>query len=268
MDILTHTVTGLTIGSIVVNLLPSHQPVKKNLSVLLFGMLGGAFPDIDAVSLWSGFDAHFGKWFAHSGKEIYSGQWWYSHHGFFHSVVAAALAGFLSGWLIYAVRRLFRREKTFYNFWKTYHCPVFYTFVLAAFAHLVCDCVTPASTWGGVRMWAPLPVYIGGWGNVWWWNNYDIFLIVTGCFLLNLIWMGACALSKRHTATLPLIFAFTAFVFISVQVHNRQIDYAYEGAATNYQQMEKSSKKEQERILGKTIYRCMEKFDRRLPFYF
>jgi hypothetical protein len=268
MDILTHTVTGLAIGSLVVNLLPSHQPVKRNLSILLFGMLGGAFPDIDAISLWSGFDAHFGKWFAHSGKEIYSGHWWYSHHGFFHSVVAAVLTGLLLSWLIYAVRRIFRREKTFYNFWKTYHRPIFYTFLFAAFAHLLCDCVTPASTWGGVRMWAPLPVYTGGWGDVWWWNNYDIFLIVTACFFVNLVWMGVCAWSKRQSGTIPVLFAVATIVFMSVQMHDRQTDYAYEGAATNYQQLEEASKKEQQRILAPAIYQRMEQLDRWLPFNF
>ncbi|MDR2847945.1 MAG: metal-dependent hydrolase [Bacteroidales bacterium] len=268
MDILTHTVTGLTIGSIVVNLLPTHQPVTKSLSILLFGMLGGALPDIDAISLWSGFDAHFGRWFAHSGKEIYSGKWWYSHHGFCHSVVAAVLTGFLLSWLIYAIRRIFGREKTFRTFWRTYQRPLFYTFLFAAFAHFLCDCVTPASTWGGVRLWWPLPFYIGGWGDVWWWNNYDIFLIVAACFLMNVLWMGVCVWLRKEAGNIPLLFALVAVVFISVQVHNRQTNYAYEGATANYQQLEEASKKEQQRILGPAVYQRMEKFDRWLPFYF
>jgi hypothetical protein len=46
---------------------------------------------------------------------------------------------------------------------------------------------TPASTWGGVNFFWPFKTYIGGTGHIWWWNNYDIFLIVVAVIIINLI---------------------------------------------------------------------------------
>jgi membrane-bound metal-dependent hydrolase YbcI (DUF457 family) len=266
MDILTHTVMGLAVGSVVTNMI-QYRPVYHKMTVVLFGALGGFFPDIDAISLWSGFDGSFGKWFTHSGKEIYFGKWWYSHHGFFHSIFALLLGGLIAGFPVYALLRILRRGYNLHRFQDSYR-PVFFTFVFAGFTHLLCDCVTPASTWGGVRMFWPLPVYVGGWGDVWWWHNYDIFLIAASCFLLNISWLIFCTWMKMGAGTFPVLFALAAIIFIAVELHNRETNYSYKGITANYQQLEEASKKEQQRILGKTLYRRMDKFSRWLPFYF
>ncbi|MDR1866359.1 MAG: metal-dependent hydrolase [Bacteroidales bacterium] len=270
MDILTHTVSGLAAGSVLANMTPADVPVCKKWRIMIAGAVGGAFPDMDAISLWSRFDATIGRWFGleHSGSVIYSGKFWYSHHAFFHSVVAALAVGWLAVCLPSVLRRMTRRKTSFGLFPKSCK-PVYFGFVAGWLAHLLGDCITPASTWGGVRMFWPLPVYVGGWGNVWWWNNYDLFLIITLCFLLNLAWMTATAPSgKRRIRAVPAAIALITFLWLAVQVKSRQTDYAYEGHATRYRQLEEASKKEQQRILGTGMYRWMEKLDNKLPFYF
>jgi hypothetical protein len=64
--------------------------------VIGFSGLGGALPDFDAISLWSGFDKTFGKLFnlSNSGEVIYFSKFWYSHHGFLHSILASVILAF------------------------------------------------------------------------------------------------------------------------------------------------------------------------------
>jgi len=58
-------------------------------------------------------------------------------------------------------------------------------FFLGFLVHLIEDIPTPASTWGGVNFFYPSKLYIRGIGVIWWWSNYDIFLIVVRiwCYL-------------------------------------------------------------------------------------
>lgn len=103
MDILTHTLCGVAAGTVLAGF--SRKSPKYKLSVIAVSGVGGALPDMDAISLWSKFDGTFGAIFQlnHSGKEIYTSKFWYSHHAFFHSVLAGILFSLLLGFLIYVL---------------------------------------------------------------------------------------------------------------------------------------------------------------------
>ena len=62
-----------------------NRTFYEKCAILGCGALGGAFLDLDAMTLWSGFDPSFGRLYhLHStGKQIYFGNYWYSHHNFF-----------------------------------------------------------------------------------------------------------------------------------------------------------------------------------------
>ncbi|MDR2037151.1 MAG: metal-dependent hydrolase [Bacteroidales bacterium] len=266
MDILTHIVTGAAVGTVIAAFRPKFNSVGH---IILSGAVGGAFPDIDAISLWSKFDITIGKFLGlvHSGKEIYFGKFWYSHHGFFHSLVAAVIAGFLIGCFIYVYRRLMmRQEKSFPVFFKN-HIPVFLAFILGAVAHAFEDMLTPASVWGGVRFLWPLDEYTGGWGKIWWWNNYDIFLVVFFSWLLG-TWLIYSSRFARFRIYIIMAMIVLSCSGIYHQVNTRKTDYAYTGHTMNYARLEEKSKSEQQRILGKKIYRLMARFDNFLPFNF
>ncbi|GHS99442.1 hypothetical protein FACS189421_09900 [Bacteroidia bacterium] len=86
MDILTHICSGIAGATVIAAFVYKH-PVKR-LKVLAAGAIGGAFPDIDTISMWSRFDSTFGRLLglSHTGKVIYGEKYWYSHHAFFHSI--------------------------------------------------------------------------------------------------------------------------------------------------------------------------------------
>jgi hypothetical protein len=117
-------------------------------------------------------------------------------------------------------------------------------------------------------MFFPLHTYIGGWGNVWWWNNYDLFLILVLCCAINIAWLFITLRKHTRTRTVPVVVTLAAFVWMTVQISSRRTDYAYEGHTVRYTEMEAASKTEQQRILGPKLYRLMEKFDKALPFFF
>lgn len=270
MDILTHVVVGVAIGSTLVICSKNSNPFKK-ISIVGAGALGGALPDVDAISLWSGFDASFGKLFGlqHSGKQIYFGKYWYSHHGFMHSLLASIIMGLLFLFLSYCVKQHFRNLslKSFGLFVKN-NSILYISFLLGYIAHLFCDMLTPASTWGGVNLLYPLKTYVGGWGAIWWWNNYDIFLIVITLITINvfLLMLGKWIKAKTKIAVVSL---FLAVLLIAVQVKTRRFDFNYTGySAKTYQINEAKSKEIQKKLLGKKLYTQMEKFDNKIPLNF
>jgi membrane-bound metal-dependent hydrolase YbcI (DUF457 family) len=104
MDILTHAISGLAVGTVIIGI--SQKRKIGNLKIIGFSGFGAVLPDIDAVSMWSKFDNTFGKLFhlTYPGRAIYAMKLWYSHHGFFHSIVAALLFVFLLGVIFYLFR--------------------------------------------------------------------------------------------------------------------------------------------------------------------
>ena len=163
MDLLTHISAGLAIGTCIA--VGTKSSALKKTGIILAGALGGALPDIDAISLWSKFDSTFGRFFGlqHSGRFIYSGKLWYSHHGFMHSLVASLIFGFLLLLFIYFIRSRFRGI-SFSSFGQSVknNRRLLFGFLGGYLAHLLCDMPTPAASWGGVRLFYPFTGYIGG----------------------------------------------------------------------------------------------------------
>jgi hypothetical protein len=267
MDILTHIGSGIA-GATVIAAFVNKQSIKR-LKVLAAGAIGGAFPDIDAISMWSRFDSTFGRLLglSHTGKVIYGEKFWYSHHAFFHSIFAALLIALLLGVLSYCIHRI-RHKKAGYTF--AVHCksnfPLIIAFIAGYLLHLFGDMPTPASVWGGVNLFCPDSTYIGGTGKIWWWNNYDLFLLLVLCIVIN---VGILFILKQPVQRVAVILvAVFTFVFIEIQINTRQYDYAYSGNSSRYYEMEQHSKAEQKRILGKRLYRSMEWLDNHLPIHF
>jgi hypothetical protein len=232
--------------------------------IVAAGGFGGALPDFDAISLWSKFDVTIGSVFnlQHSGKEIYFGKLWYSHHGAMHSLLAPFCFIFL--WLlpslIWNKQFIWRRLKT--------NLLGILTFLLAYSAHLIEDMITPASVWGGVNLFFPDPTYVGGFGKIWWWNNYDLVLIICSVIAVNLLLILVIDKSLRLRALSCLVaFAVGAILFVH-QINNRPTDFSYEGHTAQYAQFEKQSKEIQRDILGDRLYELMEAIDSKIPLNF
>lgn len=269
MDLLTHTLSGVVAGTLVASF--SRKGLKHKLLIIGAGGFAGALPDIDAISLWSGFDVTFGRFFnlSHTGREIYSEKFWYSHHGFMHSIFAALLISILSGFWGYGFSQRWRKMKlsgllTRFKQRRLIH----FAFILGFIIHLVEDMPTPSSAWGGVNLFWPSNTYIGGFGRIWWWNNYDIFLIVCSVLILNLALLCIPAL-RQKLKRLCMISVFSiGFTFALIQINTRPVDFAYKGSTSRYNEFEEKSKEIQKEILGTKLYNMMESFDNKLRIYF
>jgi inner membrane protein len=267
MDILTHTLSGLAIGTILVNY--TKNDFLEKISIVFFSALGGAFPDIDAITLWSRFDITLGKilGLSHTGHEIYFSKFWYSHHAFFHSLFAGVLFMSLIIMILYLIRWMLGTDKSLFIFSKQ-HYLIGLAFIFGYFMHLLGDMVTPAAVWGGVNLFWPLHNYIGGTGKIWCWNNYDIFLIILGCIVLNTLVYIIGGLSNFNRRIIALIIGMVCFIFVIVQINTRTFNFNYTLHLTNYEQYEKQSKQIQKEILGDEVYQLMDKFDSELFFHF
>lgn len=217
---------------------------------MFIGALGGCLPDMDAISLWSGFDATFGKLLdlQHPGQEIYFGKYWYSHHGFFHSI--AAIGFYL---MVYAVFRFIRGVATGRQF--QLQIPTMIAFSGGYLAHILEDLPTPALSWGGVNLFWPSSEWVGGTGQIWWWNNYDVFLIVVTGIVVNLIFNFITFRFKRMTSWFVLIMA---TLFIIIQINTRNYDF---NIKNGYEPRETVSLEIQRKILGDEVFNLMVKLD-------
>lgn len=269
MDILTHTLSGLAIGTVVAGFSGRGQNNRKK--IVLASGFAGALPDLDAISLWSGFDSTIGEWFnlSHSGKEIYSATFWYSHHAFLHSLLAGfLLAGLLSFMIFLVGSRL--RDFNINSFVSSVRKNrlMLLGFILGFSLHLLEDMPTPSSTWGGVNFFWPFSSYIGGTGNIWWWNNYDIFLIVLGVLMLNLILFAVKRVKDFDLRKFVTGVFVVGFTLALIQIYSRDYDFSYSGHTIRYQEFEKKSKEVQREIIGEKAFQWMEAFDKKLKIYF
>jgi membrane-bound metal-dependent hydrolase YbcI (DUF457 family) len=212
LDILTHTLSGMAVASAAACVLYS-QP-KQRFQLLALGALAGALPDLDAISMWSGFDSTFGHWFAlqQNGRSIYSGTLWYSHHGFMHSLLASV---FIPTTFIF-VMSCIRRQMPSAHIWT-----LGAVFALAYNAHLAGDMPTPGGSWKGIAYFFPSSMYVGGSGATWWWNNYDVFLIVLLCVVANVILFFALRRKNYFGAGMLAV----AFFLASYQLNSRGFDF-------------------------------------------
>ena len=261
MDILTHTLSGVAVATCVASLMPTATGRWR---LLLLGAVAGACPDLDALSLWSGFDRSIGAYFGLAkGGVIYTGKWWYSHHAFLHSVAASLLLAGL--WTLgrYGVNQLRQRHPP-----KQAYGLALLTFVLAYWAHLAGDLPTPDAYWGGVALFWPSTDYVGGTGHIWWWHNYDVFLLILLCVVFNIMALACAKWLKQATPKLTCGMFVLTLGLVLYQINTRQYDYAYSGNTPNYALMDEQARLEQQRILGPRLYGYMRAFERRLPVYF
>ncbi len=266
MDIISHTLTGIAVGTVIASF--SKRGLKDKATLLGIGALGGALPDFDAISLWSKFDSVIGGPLnlQYSGKEIYFSKLWYSHHGAFHSILAPILLLILFTLLMMILKKLNAKGKTldFLIKLKLRYATFFGAFLF----HLLEDMPTPSGVWGGVNLIFPNKEYLGGFGKIWWWNNYDIFLIICTIILLNLIINILPNTLYRVKTKMTLSIFCIGLTLASFQILNRPIDFNYTGHTQNYSQYELDSKKVQKDILGEKLYNFMEYIDRKIPLYF
>lgn len=237
--------------------------------MVMAGAVGGALPDIDAASMWSGFDASFGRLFSlpYPGREIYGMKLWYSHHAFFHSLAGALIVCAILWTAGYFLSKIFKKDAfgSLPSYFKN-TMGIALAFLAGYAAHIIGDLPTPSSVWGGIALFWPTTTYVGGAGDIWWWNNYDIFIIAMSCALVNTVLM--VTLKERARKKCVLSIAALAILICVVQIKTRQYDYAYTGNTAHYAAMEEHSKQEQKRILGPKIYGWMEKLDRAAPIMF
>lgn len=261
MDILIHTLSGTTVATGIAGVYGKSKIHK--LQLIGIGAFAGALPDFDAFSLWSKFDQTIGNWLSlsHTGREIYFGKLWYSHHAFLHSILGAltCIAFFTTIYLIF--RSLTKRKPKL----PQLILPAS-TFFFAFCSHLLGDMPTPASVWGGIALWFPHQEYIGGWGKVWWWNNYDIFLILATCTSLNTLL--ALILKQGRLKWIQSSLVVIALIGIVYQCNTRGFDFAYTEHTSKFQEYEQKSLEIQKRILGDKLYKTMLWFDSKLPVYF
>ena len=266
MDILSHTCSGLAIATVVAGF--SQGGVKEKATIVFCGLLGGALPDIDAISMWSGFDSTIGAFFGleESGFDIYFGKHWYSHHGATHSLFFGLLYVFVWSVLRQLINRSFQ--------WKTWIRGIqsrmaFTTaFLLGYYIHLLEDLPTPAYVWDGIDLFYPFGSYVGGSDQIWWWNNYDLFLIICAVIVVNAI-INILPLFKRKLKGIldASIFGIGCVLFL-YQINTRETVLKYTEYESQYPGLEAHSKEVQKEILGERIFNAMEKLDDALPVFF
>lgn len=266
MDVLTHTLSGVAIGTVVSSF--SNRGLKDRLKIVTVAGFAGALPDLDAVSLWSGFDSTIGDLFnlPYTGKEIYSAKLRYSHHAFLHSAFASILISGIIALIAYVFDYRLKHISLSDSIKK--NKLILISFILGFLIHLIGDMPTPSSTWGGVGFFWPFKYYIGGSGEIWWWNNYDIFLIVIGVIFINLIFIMLNKYVALDLRKFTIVVFLIGLTIVIVQIKTRDNDYAYSGHTVKYQEFEDKSKHEQKEILGDQLYQLMEKIDNRLKINF
>ena len=232
------------------------------------GGFGGALPDLDAISLWSKFDSTFGELLglSHSGSQIYFGKFWYSHHGAFHSLLTPFVVVVVTFAIVCAIFKLRTLNLIRHNLAE--HYLKYVAFYFGFTFHLFEDMSTPGSVWGGVNLFFPCSSYIGGLGEIWWWNNYDLVLIIVSVIVINSVFN----LIRNKFFSLRIKLSSATFVVGIVlalyQINTRPIDFSYSGHTPKYNQYEYQSKQIQRDILGERLYHIMVEIDNKIPLYF
>ncbi|MEJ2199680.1 MAG: metal-dependent hydrolase [Desulfuromonadaceae bacterium] len=268
MDIISHTLAGIAVATAVAAL-ATERPVDRG-RILCCGGLGGVLPDLDTISLWSGFDGTLGSFFQlpAKGRDIYFSNFWYSHHNFAHSLLGGLLIS-CALLLPLALPLLVTGKRSLYQKgWR--QLGIYGLALLAGYsAHLLGDLPTPSHSWGGIKLFWPLPVTSGGSGRIWWWNNYDLFLLLALACTLNLGLLGLSArLKKAWRKILPTLICLAVFLLLLRQIEGRQVDFNNTGYRSKWAECEEKSLEQQQELLGQPLYHLMRQFDALLPSYF
>ncbi len=266
MDIISHTLTGIAIGTVVATI--SNGSWKRKAIIILSGVFGGALPDFDAISLWSKFDSTIGSFLnlTHSGKQIYFGKLWYSHHAAFHSILAPLLLILISVLTNSIIRKNLSLTKISEQ--VNHRKYSLLAFLLGFIFHLLEDMPTPASVWGGVNLFFPNSNYVGGFGNIWWWNNYDLVLIIVSVIILNLLINVVPKYYHKLKIKLSSAVFLSGLCLFMFQINTRPIDFSYTGHTVNYDTLELQSKQIQKEILGEKLFNIMASIDTKIPLNF
>ncbi len=254
MDILTHGLTGLALSTAIA---AQHKgTIKTKLLIGVSGLIGGVFPDIDVLSRAPGFDRTIVQWFDlnQSGYDIFFDTHWYSHHVFTHSIIGALLFTFIGGLLHFLLGKI--RKVHAYPHLIHYSL----AFFLGYMGHLFEDMITPGGPWNGIALFWPSEHFSGGWGKIWWWNNYDLFLIVCLAIAIN----TGLILTKNKSILLSKITLLAALTVFIIQVERRSHDFNTNAQPNN----ESFSKELQKKYLGETLYNTMHKLDDLIPVAF
>jgi membrane-bound metal-dependent hydrolase YbcI (DUF457 family) len=260
MDIVSHTLSGIAASTVVASFSQKKLPAKT--VILVAGAAGGMLPDADALSIVIA-----------NRNDIYVGNHWYSHHQFFHSI----LAGFLFTFLIFGITAvgLFfsSKKKSLFLFWKQ-KFPYFIAFFSGFMMHLLGDLPTPGGPWEGIKLFWPLKINVGGWGKIWWWNNYDLLLIIFLCCFVNSILLAIKSVIKKgflkHSlAIIIIIVIVVSFFLIIYQINNRSHSFAYQSPLKqqDFYKYEEKSLEIQKAILGDKLYYFIYKIDNALIIY-
>jgi hypothetical protein len=142
--------------------------------------------------------------------------------------------------------------------------PYTIAFALAYLLHLAGDLISPSGIWGGMALFFPAKQYVGGWGLVWWWNNYDLLVILLLCIVFNLAMTFGLPMRSEASQRPPVFMFCLALLWISLQVSRRETDFNGQNFVTN----ETLSHEFQESVLGAPVYHQMRKVDEALPFGF
>lgn len=253
MDIMSHTLSGAAVGALAGTW--GQVSTKAKWALFALGAAAGALPDIDAISGWRRFKSVIGVRLGleSTGLEIYRGKLWYSHHAFTHSLLWCVCLFAV----VFAAARL--RSSTGWSF------RLGVTASLASLAHILGDLPTPAGSWGGVALLFPSSHYIGGWGWAWWWNNYDLVLLLAG---LNVSLLLLSFVGKRRVAVRAWLLALGFVILGLIQLASRPSLFLWERGALSYEMLEESSLETQRALLPGWLMQSMEWIDRALPMPF
>jgi inner membrane protein len=268
MDIFTHTLSGMAAATAIAA--TSSRSLKDKFLMIGCGAAGAMLPDLDAITRWPDFDAVIGKTLglSQAGRDIYYGHHWYSHHNFMHSLAAAAiftLAGALIGYLYCRRRSGCRSASAFILSASGFLLSFFFGYIV----HLLGDLPTPDTAWNGIRLFWPLPPFLGGFGYIWWWNNYDIFLIFLVGGMLNTVLIVANRISKKRLLSYIPTLLFLCMIGAALfQITHRPTSFTSAGNPAGHTDKERQSLAAQQDILGERLYSIMVAVDRKIPIPF
>jgi inner membrane protein len=268
MDIFTHTLSGMAAATAVAAL--SGRSLKDQFLIICCGAAGAMLPDLDALTRWPDFDAVIGKALdlSRTGRDIYYGHHWYSHHGFMHSLAAAAiftLAGALLRYLYCRLRSGVRSASAVIMNASGFLLAFFFGYLM----HLLGDLPTPDAAWNGIRLFWPLSPFVGGFGYIWWWNNYDIFLIfLVGGALNAALIVANRYLKRRLLRTAPTLIFLCMICAALFQITHRPARFSSAGNPAGHAEKEHQSLAIQRDILGERLYGIMNALDRKIPIPF
>jgi hypothetical protein len=222
---------------------------------------GALFADIDSLSVWP-----WERWLGFplfdpdAAAQVYASHRWYAHQAFSHSLLGMFLIT-LSFWVASSGlhSRLFHRAPRFGSSFA-YLAPYWAGWGIGYVLHLAEDLFTPAGPWGGIALAFPSDQYIGGWGWVWWWNNYDIQLILLAAFAVHALMIFWSPVGKKGVRLFPVFVMLLASTWIGLQIHRRHYDFN----RLNFTANEQFSHRFAQDALGENLYQAFYALDRKV----